>query len=438
MLAAPTLSSVALSRMPRRDVSPLSNTTTVSSTAAPSTALTLSDFTVVGEIARGTFGTVSRIVRNTDGAVFVWKAINYAHLTSAEKSAVVTEVNVLRVLHHRNVVRYVDRIIDRSSKRLFIVMEHCAGGDLAERIKNAKQRGQSFSADVIHGAAAAVSAALAHCHSQRLLHRDLKPANILLSHADGDLSASTLKLADFGLSRVLSSSASHAQTHVGTPYYLAPEQIRGDGVGCASDVWALGCVLYELATLNPPFRAANALSLARLIERGQYDRRPLRLYDHALDTLIAGCLTVDVSRRWTIQDVLRFPPVAAALSYQNKLADLQFREAQCERRERDLSEWATRLEQRERLLDSESRSTASSASTESPVSHRTTPPQRTSPSSQPHFSSSPSVKLSRGRTQYTETYPPQQEKENRNANAQTLYKQNVMNLHNTKLSRMER
>ena len=427
MLAAPTLNSVALSRLSRRDVSPPSSTTVVSNTsAAASPPLSLSDFTVVGEIARGTFGTVSRIVRNTDGAVFVWKAINYAHLTPAEKSAVVTEVNVLRVLHHRNIVRYRDRIIDRNNKQLFIVMEHCAGGDLAERIKSAKQRALSFNSHVIYHCAAAVSAALHHCHSQRLLHRDLKPANILLSSADADVSESTLKLADFGLSRVLSSSASHAQTHVGTPYYLAPEQIRGDGVGCASDVWALGCVLYEMATLNPPFRAANALSLARIIERGQYDRRALRLYEPSLDTLIAGCLTVDVHRRWTIQDVLRFPAVAAALSYQVKLADLQLREALCERRERDLSERATRLHHRERLLDSQS-SDGSARSTESPVSRRTTtPPQHSSPSP-PQLSTSPNIKFSRGRAPSADTYLPQ-EKENRNGNAQT---NNETNKHKT-------
>ena len=92
---------------------------------------------------------------------------------------------------------------------------------------------------------------IALMHSKNILHRDLKTQNMFLTKDD------VIKLGDFGIARVLSNTKSRAKTVVGTPYYLSPEIIRSEGYSFKSDIWSLGVLLYEIASLQPPFNAAS-------------------------------------------------------------------------------------------------------------------------------------------------------------------------------------
>jgi len=85
--------------------------------------------------------------------------------------------------------------------------------------------------------------------SLKILHRDLKPGNIFLD------TNSNVKIGDFGLARVMNGESQFAYTHVGTPYYMSPEQINDSKYNEQSDIWSLGCIIYELAALKPPFQA---------------------------------------------------------------------------------------------------------------------------------------------------------------------------------------
>ena len=103
-------------------------------------------------------------------------------------------------------------------------------------------------------------------HERRILHRDLKPANIFL-HSDG-----TIKVGDLGLGRALSDHTPEAFSKVGTPLYMSPEALKGDGYDMKSDIWSLGCVLYELATLVSPFKEDDLkmFQLFQKIVKGDY------------------------------------------------------------------------------------------------------------------------------------------------------------------------
>jgi serine/threonine protein kinase len=83
------------------------------------------------------------------------------------------------------------------------------------------------------------------------MHRDIKPGNIFLDRDQN------VKLGDFGLSRVMGQESHYAYTHVGTPYYMSPEQISEKPYDEKSDLWSVGCIIYELAALKPPFEASN-------------------------------------------------------------------------------------------------------------------------------------------------------------------------------------
>lgn len=206
-----------------------------------------------------------------------------------EKQQLVSEVNILRELNHPHIVKYYDRIIDRENAKIYIIMEYCEGGDLAQIIRRCRKQQDSIAEDVIWRILSQITMGLYHCHrrqdaqklnpqlsvtsdesTQKILHRDLKPGNIFLD------ANSNVKIGDFGLARMMNQDSQFAYTHVGTPYYMSPEQINESKYNDKSDIWSLGCIIYELATLHPPFQAQNHLSLAMKIKAGKFERIPTR------------------------------------------------------------------------------------------------------------------------------------------------------------------
>lgn len=142
------------------------------------------------------------------------------------------------------------RIIDKEQAKIFIIMEYCENGDISQIIKKCRQKKDFIGEDVIWKLFTQIALALYQCHKRKegmILHRDLKPGNIFL---DG---GNNVKLGDFGLSRVLSKESVYATTNVGTPYYMSPEQINEQKYNDKSDIWALGCIIFEMAALKPPF-----------------------------------------------------------------------------------------------------------------------------------------------------------------------------------------
>jgi NIMA (never in mitosis gene a)-related kinase len=121
--------------------------------------------------------------------------------------------------------------------------------------------------------------ALLYIHEKRILHRDIKTQNIFLS------SNGTIKLGDFGISKVLENSVSSAKTVVGTPYYLSPEACENQPYNSKSDIWALGCVLYELCTLKHAFDANNLLGIVYKIVKGGYEPIP-DIYSKDMELLV--------------------------------------------------------------------------------------------------------------------------------------------------------
>jgi len=151
--------------------------------------------------------------------------------------------------------------------------------------------------------------ALQECHLRKegtILHRDLKPANVFLDDKND------VKLGDFGLARMLGSASLFARTHVGTPYYMSPEQIGKKAYNERSDIWALGCILYEMACLHTPFEAQNEPALAAKIKAGRIHKLP-SCYSDALARAIYSMLQVDMSKRPKIQELLALPQVAMRL-----------------------------------------------------------------------------------------------------------------------------
>ena len=260
----------------------------------------------ISYIGKGNFGSITKIKRKIDGKILVWKELNYGVMSEKDRNRIVSEVNILRELHHPNIVKYYDRIIDKKNTKLFIVMEYCPGGDLSQLIKRNRKTKQYFSEDIIWKIFSQVVSALYACHTHKegkILHRDIKPSNIFIDQENN------VKLGDFGLSRVLNKDISFAVSRVGTPYYMSPEQIDEIKYNEKSDIWSLGCFLYELTTLHPPFEAHTHLNLALKIKSGKVEKIP-SMYSENLCKLISTLMNIDQNVRPNIKEIMAIPEIS--------------------------------------------------------------------------------------------------------------------------------
>ena len=139
-----------------------------------------------------------------------------------------------------------------------------------------------------------------------ILHRDLKPENVFL---DGE---QTIKLGDFGLSKELQAERDFTMTYVGTPYYMSPELAQGERYNTKSDIWALGCIVYELCALKPPFDAKTQDELTRKIKRGLVPKLP-SCYSPMLQNVVQWMLRMHPDQRPSTNDLLEHPSIVHQL-----------------------------------------------------------------------------------------------------------------------------
>ncbi|XP_078505866.1 serine/threonine-protein kinase Nek2 [Lissotriton helveticus] len=265
----------------------------------------LEDYQELHTVGSGSYGKCKKVMRKSDGKILLWKELDYSSMSESEKQMLVSEVNVLRELKHPNIVRYYDRIVDRTNAKLYIVMEYCEGGDLATLIKKCVSERRFLDEDFVLRVFAQLTLALKDCHKRNdggptVLHRDLKPANIFLD------AKQNVKLGDFGLARILQHDHSFAKTFVGTPYYMSPEQMNYEAYNEKSDIWSLGCLLYELCALTPPFTAYNQKMLSEKIKEGRFSRIPFR-YSDELYKVIVKMLSLKDYLRPSVDELLQNP-----------------------------------------------------------------------------------------------------------------------------------
>jgi len=228
-------------------------------------------------------------------------------------------------------------------------MEYCEGGDMLTLIKKCKNDSDFIAEDVIWKIFTQVLLALNECHNRKpgkILHRDLKPANIFLDMENN------VKLGDFGLSKMMNDQSVFAHTHVGTPYYMSPEQINEKEYDEKSDIWSAGCLLYEIAALRPPFEAKNHLSLAMKIRAGKFDRLPKR-YSEELQKLIEIMLSANPEKRPSAEALLKFPLLDMRVKekkLRDKLTQVKQIEEDIRKKEEDLKKLEINLKQREKEL----------------------------------------------------------------------------------------
>lgn len=211
----------------------------------------------------------------------------------AEQEDAINECRVLAKLSSRYVVRYYESFIDAGCK-LCIVMEYAPKGTVHHLIQAHKPR--PLDESVVWKLMLQSTLGLHHIHQLKVLHRDIKSENIFLD-ADGNA-----KIGDLGVAKVMSAQVDFARTLVGTPYYLSPELCENKPYNHKSDIWSLGCVLYELLTGTHPFNASNQGALFIKILKGKFP--PVKGYGADITALLDRCLATSTARRLDTKGIL--------------------------------------------------------------------------------------------------------------------------------------
>ncbi|TVY86000.1 G2-specific protein kinase, partial [Lachnellula willkommii] len=284
-------------------------------------------YEVLEKIGHGSFGIIRKVRRKQDGQVLCRKEINYVKMSQKEREQLHAEFAILSSLRHPNIVGYYHREHLKSTQDLHLYMEYCGNGDLGRVIKDLTSRRQYAEEGFVWSMFSQLVTALYRCHygvdppevgsnvmglgntakprqpagGVMILHRDLKPENVFLGEDN------SVKLGDFGLSKIMQSH-DFASTYVGTPFYMSPEICAAERYTLKSDIWSLGCIIYELCSREPPFNAKSHFQLVQKIKEGKVAPLP-GVYSPELNAVIKDCLKINPDRRPDTATLLNLPVV---------------------------------------------------------------------------------------------------------------------------------
>ena len=256
----------------------------------------LSDFTIKEELGKGAFGSVYLVKRNIDGQEYAMKRVKIIQLDEKEKENALNEIRILASLNHKNIIGYNEAFFDEITRTLNIVMEYANDGDLSKKIKYNLKNGLIFREDVIWDYLIQILEGINYLHENKIMHRDLKSANLFLMK-DG-----TIKIGDLNVSKI--SEMGIAYTQIGTPYYASPEIWMDKSYDYKSDIWSIGCIIYELCMLLPPFRGTSIKNLSKNIQKGVY--QPINnFYSEDLKKIVSMMLVLKPEKRPSSSQLLQ-------------------------------------------------------------------------------------------------------------------------------------
>ena len=254
-------------------------------------------YKILEKLGKGTFGIVYKVINEYESMIYVIKQISLNGLSKQQINQVYSEAKILSLINSKYVVKYRESFVD--GEDLDIVMEYCDNGDLCNFLKHKKKKGIPLEEDLIWQIFIKITLGLTAIHKMKILHRDLKTLNIFLNKDMG------IKIGDLGVAKELN-QASFAKTLIGTPYYLSPEMCQDMPYNQKSDVWALGCILYELCTFRHPFNATNQGAL--IIKILNANPEPIfNCYSSQLQYLVNQILEKNYEKRPNCWDLLNNP-----------------------------------------------------------------------------------------------------------------------------------
>ena len=259
--------------------------------------LSRANYKIMNVIGGGAFGKVFKILDTNSNKIYALKKIDLNNDETEENiNSIENEAKILKSIHHENIVQYYDCFKEKDS--FYIIMEYCENKDLRNFINYYKVNKKLIHERVILEIWKALKNAIKEIHSKNIIHRDLKPENIFISENY------KIKIGYFGIAKILDGT-NYAQTFAGTLSYLAPEIINGKKYKNKVDIWSLGCILYELCTLNKCFASNNIINLIGQINSGVHGKIDLNYYTARLQNLIDLMIKKEDKERPNIEEVIK-------------------------------------------------------------------------------------------------------------------------------------
>ncbi|XP_067366164.1 serine/threonine-protein kinase Nek11 isoform X1 [Channa argus] len=261
-------------------------------------ALVAKRYKILQTLGRGSFGSVYLVHDNkaTDGEQLkALKQIPLGDLRPDETVRATQEAQLLSQLHHPAILTFHHSFLERDS--FCIITEYCQDRDLDCKLEELRRAGGSLPETQVIDWLIQLLLGLHYMHDRRILHRDLKAKNVFLKR-------NLVKIGDFGVSCLLMGSCDLATTFTGTPYYMSPEVLSHQGYNSKSDIWALGCLLYEMCCLIHAFQGPNFLSVVMKIVEGETPTLP-SAYSPDLNSVMQRMLQKQPSSRPSAAEILK-------------------------------------------------------------------------------------------------------------------------------------
>ncbi|CAF0969471.1 unnamed protein product [Adineta steineri] len=255
-------------------------------------------YKIIKKLGAGNFGTaylVTDLKAKNESKVL--KVVRLGEMDSDQTVDSVHEAELLSNLHNEHIVKFYESFLENDC--LCIVTEFCEGGDLDQRFKELKKQNRVLDEEQIVEWLIQILIAVQYMHKSRILHRDLKARNIFLR-------SEKVKIGDFGISRILVGTMDVASTFTGTPYYMSPEVMKHDGYESKSDIWSVGCLLYEMCTYEHAFNGKGLMNVIYKVVEGQPPELPTT-YSKELNDILKKMFTKEPKQRPSAVELLNDP-----------------------------------------------------------------------------------------------------------------------------------
>ena len=254
---------------------------------------TFDDFEIIRTLGQGAFSTVFLVKRKQNNKQYALKSIKMENLSKTEQQNSVNEIRILSSIVHPNIIAYKESFWNWKNKTLNIIMEYCDDGDLETKIKKMQRNKIKFNENLIWNYAFQILFGIKALHDKGVIHRDLKSANIFLTRLNNKC-----KIGDLNTGKVIKNNKNknNVNCQIGTPSYFSPEIWKKEEITYKSDIWAFGCIVYEMCCLRMPFKGKNMKELKENICKGKFEKISSR-YSKELWEFIQTLLESDSEKR---------------------------------------------------------------------------------------------------------------------------------------------